>query len=281
MTQTETSRPPRRPVLLIAAGRQRVGKTTFLNAVTQHLREHGSRAAIWNGDQMNVTNNLATFHDDVDQPASSDGNVVRDWLESRIGDIVERRYDAILDVGGGETEFSRLLREVNISEVLRAEGVRVVLASVMGPDQADVDYLASYLEHRLFSPEDVLMVLNSGLVVSGASVATAFAGVSRHPVVASALLGGAQSVFFPALTCMAAVTDRGLQFQQALSGMVRPGTTPLSFLDRQRVAIWWRKAVPGFFAEIDPLLLPATGSEAAAFACRPDAVPAPAPYAAE
>ena len=46
MTQHDPQPAVRRPVLLIAAGRQRVGKTTFLNALTQRLREHGSRAAI-------------------------------------------------------------------------------------------------------------------------------------------------------------------------------------------------------------------------------------------
>ncbi len=200
MTQHDSHPGARRPVLLIAAGRQRVGKTTFLNALTQHLREHGSQAAIWNGDQMNVTNNLSVFHKDVDQPASSDANAVKDWLESRIGDIVERRYDAILDVGGGETGFSRLVWEINVAEVLRAEGVRVVLANLMGPDQADVDYLASYLDQELFSPEDILMVLNCGLVLSGASVVNAFAGIIGHSVVVSALHAGAQTAFLPALS---------------------------------------------------------------------------------
>ncbi len=281
MTQHDSHPGARRPVLLIAAGRQRVGKTTFLNALTQHLQEHGSRAAIWNGDQMNVTNNLSVFHEGVDEPASNDANDVKDWLEGRIGDIVERRYDAVLDVGGGETEFSRLVREVNVAEVLQAEGVRVVLANLMGPDQADIDYLASYLDQGLFSPEDILMVLNSGLMLSGRSVTNAFAGIMNHPVVVSALDAGAESAFFPALSCLAAVTDRGVTFQQALSGTVRPGTTALSFLDRQRVAIWWRKAIPAFFAEIDPLMMPATGNEAAAYAFRSPDTDAPASAAAE
>ena len=51
----------RKPVLMVVVGRQRVGKTSFLNALAQYLQEHGAEFAIWDTDQMNTTNNISVF----------------------------------------------------------------------------------------------------------------------------------------------------------------------------------------------------------------------------
>ena len=47
---------------MVVVGRQRVGKTSFLNALTQYLQERGAKFAIWDTDQMNATNNMSVFH---------------------------------------------------------------------------------------------------------------------------------------------------------------------------------------------------------------------------
>ena len=52
----------RKPVLMVVVGRQRVGKTSFLNALAQYLQERGAEFAIWDTDQMNTTNNMSVFH---------------------------------------------------------------------------------------------------------------------------------------------------------------------------------------------------------------------------
>ena len=48
---------------MVVVGRQRVGKTSFLNALAQYLLERGAEFAIWDSDQMNTTNNMSVFHD--------------------------------------------------------------------------------------------------------------------------------------------------------------------------------------------------------------------------
>ncbi len=103
-----------RPVLFITVGRQRVGKTTFMSILIQALRRQGAEIAIWNADQLNTTHNLAVFHPDALQPKSSDFEDSKAWLEERIQDQMEQQYDAMLDVGGGETLLSKLVREVPI-----------------------------------------------------------------------------------------------------------------------------------------------------------------------
>src|SRR5271165_2567337 len=99
----ETLNDDRKPVLMIGVGRQRVGKTTFLNALAQYLRSDGASFEIWDADKMNATNNMSLFHREALQPTSVDPEDVKAWLEQRFTDLVERRFDAMLDVGGGDT----------------------------------------------------------------------------------------------------------------------------------------------------------------------------------
>ena len=60
----------------------------------------------------------------------------------------------------------------------------------------------------------------------------------------------------PALSCMSEVTDRGITFSEAASGIVRPGQTPMSMFDPVRVREWWTKKVPAFFGQFPPDWLP-------------------------
>ena len=265
-----------RPVLLTTVGRQRVGKTTFLNILIQALREKGADLMVWNADQLNTTHNLAVFHDDVVQPKSSDFEDVKAWLEDRIQDQLEGQFNAFLDVGGGETPLSRLVREVPLVRSLERRGIRVVLVHVVGPDPADVDYLKHYMRHDLFAPEATLIVLNAGLVLSGRSVSQAFEPLLEHPVIIEALKRGASIVSMPALACMTKVTDRGLTFAEAAAGVAKGSQSRLSFFDQERVAIWWERDVPEFLASIPSLWLPAITTRSAARDCSPAPAPADA-----
>jgi hypothetical protein len=253
----------RRPVLFIGVGRQRVGKTTFLNTVIQAMREQGAGFVIWNADLLNVTYNLPLFHDDVLEPPSAEFEDVKSWLEERIQDLIEGQYNAFLDVGGGDTPLSRLVREIPIVQTLEKQGIRVVLAHVIGPEQADVDYLRHFTAQELFAPEATLIVLNAGLVMSGRSASNAFAAIKSHPIVTDALTHGAKLVMMPPLSCMSQVTDRGLTFADAAEGVIKCAHPRLSFFDQERVAIWWTKAVPAFIDAIPPLWLPVSSRSAA------------------
>lgn len=147
----------RKPVLMVVVGRQRVGKTSFLNALAQYLQERGAEFAIWDTDQMNTTNNMSVFHAQTSSPSSERREDVKAWLEERFLDIAERRYDALLDVGGGDTPLTQLVEDVPVAAALAELGVRVVVVHVLGPDVADLDYLDRF-ERNLFAPEAVLIV---------------------------------------------------------------------------------------------------------------------------
>lgn len=257
----ETSNPAgdRRPLLLVVVGRQRVGKTTLLNTAVQFVRAHGGRVAVWNADMLNRSYSLSMFHADVLEPASADPEDVKAWLEDRFMHLAEHGYDAVLDVGGGDTPLARLVEEVPIVRTLERRGVRVVLVHVLGPEMADLDYLERFLTDGLLAPQATLVVLNNGLVLTGRSAGFAFAKVAEHAALVDAAENGARVVLMPKLPCMSAVTDRGMTFAEAMPevSVEKPGHPPLSFFDRERVGVWWERELPKFFGQIPALWLPA------------------------
>ena len=255
----ETLNDDRKPVLMIVVGRQRVGKTTFLNALAQYLRGHGASFEIWDADKMNATNNMSLFHREALQPTSVDPEDVKAWLEQRFTDLVERRFDAMLDVGGGDTPLARLVAEVPIATTLEDEGVRVVVVHVVGPDLADLDYLDRFEQDDLFSPEATLIVMNGGLVLSGRSLDFAFQQINDHDTITRSLTKGARIVEMPRLACMGAVTDRGLAFEDAMNGKVGADGRNLVLLDRPRVRKWWTKEFPEMVRRIPAEWLPERG----------------------
>ena len=240
---------------MVVVGRQRVGKTSFLNALAQYLQERGAEFAIWDTDQMNTTNNMSVFHAQASTPPSERREDVKVWLEGRFLDIAERRYDALLDVGGGDTPLTQLVEDVPVAAALSEVGVRVVAVHVLGPDVADLDYLDRF-ERNLFTPEAVLIVRNSGLILNGQSDKIAFAALEGHAGLQRAFDKGAVLVSLPRLGCMSEVTDRGLSFAEALNGKCGTDGKGLSIFDRHRVRKWWTDELPREFGEIPPGWLP-------------------------
>jgi hypothetical protein len=84
------------------------------------------------------------------------------------------------------------------------------------------------------------------------NVKIAPAWVRKHPAVNGAVREGARIVEMPRLSCMSQVTDRGLTFDEAMKGTVKPGQALLPFFDQVRVSLWWEREVPDFFLEEIP-----------------------------
>jgi hypothetical protein len=257
MSEVTSPSEGRQPVLVMVVGRQRVGKTSFLNTTVQFLRAHGGKVTVWNADMLNRTYSLSMFSEDVLEPTSADAEDVKAWLEERFSDLIEHGYDAVLDIGGGDTPLARLVEEVPIVRTLERRGIRVVLVHVLGPEMADLDYLERFMSENLLAPQATLIVLNDGLVITGRSANFAFGKVRQHPALIDAALNGAKVVLMPKLACMSQVTDRHLSFADAMNNAGKPGTEPLSFFDQERVALWWERDLPPFFGSIPALWLPA------------------------
>jgi hypothetical protein len=141
--------------------------------------------------------------------------------------------------------------------MLEARGIRLVLMYLLGNERADLDYLAQFAEDGMFMPKATLLVFNAGLLTSGRSAKTAFNALMEHPVVVKAIRNGAAIVQMPALSCMAAVTDRGMSFADFAAGKQVAGHPESSFFDHERVWLWLNRDLPRMFLEIPPEWLPA------------------------
>jgi hypothetical protein len=249
--------PSRMPILWIALGRQRVGKTAVLNSAVQYFREAGSQLRIWNADQQNRSHSLSQFFPEAETVPPGGIEDTKAWIERRLEDLIEHRYDAVLDVGGGATGFSELVKEVPLLEGADQCGVRVVGVFCTGPERADLDYLEQFAGAGGFLPPASVIVTNAGLVLTGRSADGAFAPIITHPAVRFARGRGAKVAMFPNLPCMAQVTDRGVTFRGAMDGETGKGEQPaLGMFDRMRVNKFWTMDIPAFFAKLPPEWLP-------------------------
>lgn len=245
-----------RRIATIIDGRGRAGKTTVANVFVQFCRERGANLRVWNADRQNETHSLSVFHPDAVRPPSDDPDDKGAWLEESFDAQVRERFDSVLDLAGGDPLVRLLARETELVATLDRRGVRTVLWQVLGPDVADLDYLKLSIDAGLFAPA-TLLVLNAGLVRSKRSVEAVFAEVTGHKIFIDAVAQGAQVVWFPGLACMKRVAQRGLSFDEARQGIVKPGQQRLVLFDQTRVEIFWGKHIPSFFAQIPPDWLPA------------------------
>lgn len=252
---SKISKPGRRPIITIALGRQRVGKTALLNAMAQFYRERGCPVHVWNADQQNRSHSLSTFFQDAKTAPAGGLGDGKAWIEARFEELIETGCDAILDVGGGATSFARLAAEVPLLEATEASGMLVVGMFVTGPDRADLDYLEQFASVGSL-PKATAIVMNEGLISSERSASFVYEGVIQHKAVRAALLNGGTAVTFPALTCMSRVADLGVSFVDAMNGGTSNGQPPLGMFDRMRVNRWWSKEIPEFFGQLPPDWLP-------------------------
>ena len=251
----KSSKPGRRPIITIAFGRQRVGKTALLNAVGQYYREHGCPVQIWNADQQNRSHSLSTFFADSQTVPAGGLEDGKKWIEARFEELAATGCDAILDVGGGATSFARLAAEVPLLEATEESGMLVVGLFVTGPDRADLDYLEQFAAAGSM-PKSTVIVMNEGLISSERSAQFAYEGVLQHKAVEAVLMNGGVAATFPALTCMSRVADLGVGFMVAADGGTSRGQQPLGMFDRMRVNRWWAREVPAFFREMPQDWLP-------------------------
>jgi hypothetical protein len=120
------------PVLMIAVGRGRVGKTTVLNIFGQYFRKRDARLAMWNIDPHTRSGSLSEFFDDVDEPDHGGLSDRGKWLEAKISEQSAGGFDALVDVGGGDLVLSRMAANINLNRVAAKMGIKLVMIHVAG-----------------------------------------------------------------------------------------------------------------------------------------------------
>lgn len=240
---TGTGRPTgTQPVLMIAVGRGRVGKTTILNILGQYFRKRNAKLALWNVDPHTQSGSLSEFFDNVEGPSHGGLSDRGKWLEAKIAEQGEAGYDALLDVGGGDLILSRMADSINLNRVTAKMGIKLVMIHVLGTDRGDLDHFSTNWASKIAGCPTIL-VMNAGLLDPEASPFTELRHVFENEVIVKAHHAGARSFILPLLGCMKEVVDRQISFDDAGDGIVPSGVRPISAFDQERVYLWWNEEV--------------------------------------
>jgi hypothetical protein len=266
MDQIESMRPAsapaadvrdtRPPVLLVAMGRQRVGKTSFLNALTEYVRARGGQPEVWNIDSQNTAHTLSAFHADTREPEETKAAEQALWLDRQMEHQKRERCDVVLDVGGGWTPFNTLTNGGDAHLAIEEDGVSLVAIYLLGPDEGDISYLDMMQNRHMLRPERSLIIFNEGLISDGRSARSAFAPIRAHPVVTDAIERGTLVSFLPALQDMPKLAERRQSFAAFIGREEAAGFVPSSSFERLRVRRWWEREFPEFLRMIPAGYLP-------------------------
>jgi hypothetical protein len=174
-------------------GRGRIGKTTLTRWVAETIENRGGSAVIAAADPVNRS--LRVFVDGVAEPPSSDPDDVKDWLGDLLQYVMREKQNALIDLGGGNTSLSALLREIpDLAEVLAESGIEPVAVHVLGADPHDLVPLAM-MEAEGFRPRATAIVLNEAH-----GRRSRFDQVIAHPAFTAAMERGAVKLWMPLLT---------------------------------------------------------------------------------
>jgi hypothetical protein len=175
-------------------GRGRIGKTTLTRWMAETIENRGGGpTVIAAADPTNRS--LRVFLDDVVEPPSADPEEAKEWLRELLQYVMEEKANALVDLGGGNTTLSALLRDMpNLADVLAEGGIEPVAIHVLGTDPHDLVPLAM-AEGEGFRPRATALVLNEAH-----GRRHRFDQVMAHPAFQAAMGRGAVKLWMPLLT---------------------------------------------------------------------------------
>jgi hypothetical protein len=127
------------PKLILALGRGKTGKSTFIRWAAEAALERGAEPVIADADRTNAT--LAAFFENVTRPESPEDEDVRLWLNDFVDRQIDTRFSAFLDLGGGDLILKTWARDLELAAFLEHHGVVPVAVHFLGCDLDDLSYL--------------------------------------------------------------------------------------------------------------------------------------------
>lgn len=220
--------------LVTIMGKGGVGKSLLARAVMCHAFQHKLPIAAFDGDASNAS--LARFYSEA-RVVDVDGDLATaNWYETHVVPPLLEPGPRIvlLDLGAGsERLFRRWCQENHAPDVLKEQGVEMVLWHVMDPS---LDSVSPFLDAVATLPEVQHVVwFNHGLA-KGMDVAQperAFAAIGRELEFIEAIQDRLQLVI-PNLPASAEIDAQELRFE--LAGAAQG--SPLFLFERMRVFQW-------------------------------------------
>lgn len=225
------------PKFILPLGRGSRGKSLLARWVIERAVEAGRCPVCADGDRTNAT--LGQFFDGVLSPPSADDVDVEAWIASLVEAQLAKRFDVVLDLGGGDLLLKKIAREMQLVPWLASQGIQCVAIHLLGPSADDLAYLRDVEHGKVFAPDATALVFNEALTPRGRSPQAAFAEtVQEHPILIETLARGARLVWMPRLEPALDLEQKRLGFSQAVGGQAGDAFGPWK---AQQVAIWRRR----------------------------------------
>jgi hypothetical protein len=221
-----------RPKVVMTIGTGGTGKTTLLRWICEKAFERDDATQLMLATVDPVNRELGQYFVDTVSPQTADPAA---WLERLLAKIVETRWNAAIDFGGGDTSLPKLVTEVpDLLTVMEEAAIAPVAIYLLSPRVDDLTPL-SEMQAAGFQPQATALVLNEGRVDTSREPAREFALLRRHPVYRAAIERGATEIWMPRLYAAQQIEARRIAYRQAADGA---GTPPLGVFDRSRVHRW-------------------------------------------
>ena len=168
-----------RPKVVMAIGTGGTGKTTLLRWICEKAfeRDDGMPLMLATVDPVNRELSQSTSIDTV-SPQTADPAA---WLERLLAKIVETRWNAAIDFGGGDTSLPKLVTEIpDLLTVMEEAAIAPVAIYLLSPRVDDLTPL-SEMQAAGFQPEATALVLNEGRVDTSREPVREFAPPPRQP----------------------------------------------------------------------------------------------------
>ncbi len=230
---------PVRARLVLPLGRGGRGKTTLTRWMVERAQRAGRSPVVADADRNNAT--LGRFFDGVLSPPSADDRDVMDFVARLVEAQAERRFDAVLDLGGGDLTLKRLAAEMSLASWLPTLGIDIVAVHLLGPSADDLAYLQAVEDGGLLAPPSTVLVLNEAAVPPGRTAAAAFGeAVETHPILTATVARGAMVVAMPRLGPAPDIEAAGLPYWAAAANQGINNRPGLGLWRAQQCTMWLR-----------------------------------------
>jgi hypothetical protein len=176
--------------VIFVIGRGRLGKTKWSRWAVEVMDGRGGTAIVAAADPINRS--IRNHVDGIAEPEENGEDYVRDWLRDLLMHAMEYRRNVIVDLGGGNTSLSALMKRMpDMVKVLSDGGIEAVAIHLIGPDPHDLVPLA-LAEAEGFQPAATALILNEAH-----GRRSAFGDVINYPTFQAAIARGAVQLWMP------------------------------------------------------------------------------------
>jgi len=236
------------PKLVFPLGRGSRGKSFLVRWLAERAHIQGRPIVVGDADRTNAS--LSAFFDQVVTPPSADDRDVRAWLQQFVEQQIDKKFSAIIDMGGGDMILKQIAREFDLVDFLVSNGITPVVLHLIGPDRDDLSYLRDVEHDALLAPKCTALVLNEATVPAHRTASNAFEGEIRGQLpFVEAVKRGAVPLRMPRLEPAGEIDSHRLTFSEAEDGRNKAGQQVLGPWKRQQVAVW-RRSMEACFSPI-------------------------------